>query len=95
MIDKTLYWNKLYDYYGSLLTEKQREIFESYYSDDLTLQEIADNMHISKNAVHKTLNTITIKLERYEESVGYYKKIQEIKEKIKDEKVLNEILEIL
>lgn len=95
MIDKTVYWSSLYDYYGGLLTDKQKEIFEDYYFDNLTLQEIADNNDISKNAVHKTLNTIISKLENYEEALGYYKKVEKIKETIKDEKVLNEILEIL
>ena len=95
MIDKTIYWNDLYDYYGALLTDKQRDMFERYYFDNLTLQEIADNNQISRNAVHKTLSAIALKLETYEEKLNYYKKIQKIKEKIKDKKVLDEILEIL
>lgn len=95
MIDNTIYWNDLYDYYGGLLTNKQRDIFERYYFDNLTLQEIADSNGISRNAVHKTLSAIAIKLENYEEKLNYYKKIQKIKEKVKDEKILNEILEIL
>lgn len=95
MINKKVYWNILYDYYGGLLTNKQKEIFEDYYFDDLTLQEIADNNNISKNAVHKTLNIIIKKLENYEEIIGYNKKIDKIKTIIKDEKILKEILEIL
>jgi predicted DNA-binding protein YlxM (UPF0122 family) len=95
MIDKTVYWNMLYDYYGCLLTDKQRDLFEDYYFDNLTLQEIADNNAISRNAVHKTLNIITLKLEKYEDLLGYNKRINKIKEIIKDEKILNEILEIL
>lgn len=95
MIDKTVYWSSLYDCYSGLLTDKQKEMFEDYYFDNLTLQEIADNNKISKNAVHKTLNTIISKLENYEEILGYYKKIGKIKDKIKDKKILNEILEIL
>lgn len=95
MINKKVYWNKLYDYYGGLLTNKQKEIFEDYYFDDLTLQEIADNNNISKNAVHKTLNIIIKKLENYEEIIGYNKKIDKIKTIIKDEKILKEIFEIL
>ena len=95
MIDETIYWNTLYDYYGSLLTVNQREIFESYYEENMTLQEIADNNNISKNAVHKTINAIVEKLETYEENIQYYAKVQKIKELIKDEKVLNDIMEIL
>ena len=62
-MDKTVYYSTLYDYYGGLLTENQRDIFEDYYFENLTLQEIADNNEISKNAVHKTINTITKKLD--------------------------------
>jgi len=95
MIDETIYWNALYDYYGSLLTENQREIFESYYAHNMTLQEIADNNNVSKNAIHKTVNAIIEKLETYEENIQYYAKVQKIRGLIKDEKVLHDIMEIL
>lgn len=95
MIDKTIYWSVLYDYYGNLLTEKQREIFEDYYFDNLTLQEIADNNKTSKNAVHKTINIILKKLDHYESLLCYHSKVIRIKEIVKDEKLLNDILEIL
>ena len=94
-MDKTVYYSVLYDYYGGLLTTNQREIFEDYYFENLTLQEIADNNQISKNAVHKTINTIARKLETYEEILKYNEKISKIKELISDEKLLEEILEIL
>ncbi len=95
MIHETVYLNSLYDYYGELLTAKQKEIFEAYYFDNLTLQEIADNHHISRNAVHKALMTIEEKLKYYEEKLSFYQKTEQIKKCIKDEKVLKEILEIL
>jgi Uncharacterized protein conserved in bacteria len=95
MTDQAIYWSSLYDHYNSLLTDKQKELFEDYYFDNLTLQEIADNNDISRNAVHKTLNIITKKLEIYEEKLKYYKKTEKIKELIKDEKLLNTVLEIL
>ena len=94
-MDKTVYYSALYDYYCGLLTENQREIFEDYYFENLTLQEIADNNGISKNAVHKTINTITKKLENYEEILKYNEKFDKIKELINDEKLLEEVLEIL
>ena len=74
----------LFDYYGELLTEKQQEFFKDYYFDNLTLQEIADNNDISKNAVHKTINAINTKLEYYEEKLRLYDKSQKIKELISD-----------
>lgn len=74
----------LYDYYGDLLTDKQQEFFEDYYFSNLTLQEIADNNDISRNAVHKTLNVINEKLEYYESVLKLYEKADKIKEIIKD-----------
>ena len=56
----------LYDYYGELLSDKQREYFELYYFDNLSLQEIADNHNISKNAVSKALKEAKNNLEYYE-----------------------------
>lgn len=94
-MDKTVYYSTLYDYYGELLTDNQREIFEDYYFENLTLQEIADNNEVSKNAIHKTINTINKKLENYEDILKYDEKIHKIKELVSDEKLLEQILEIL
>lgn len=93
-MDKTVYYCKLYDYYGELLTDKQREIFEDYYFENLTLQEIADNNEISKNAVHKTVSAIIKKLENYEHILQIDMKLNKLKEIIKDEQLLEQILEI-
>ena len=95
MIDETIYLNTLYDYYGELFTEKQQNLFESYYFENLTLQEIADLNDISKNAVHKTLVTMEEKLKYYEEKLSFYKKTEKIKECVKDEAILKQILGIL
>lgn len=74
----------LFDYYGELLTDKQQEFFKDYYFDNLTMQEIADNNNISKNAVHKTLNAINNKLDYYEQKLKLYDKSKKIKELISD-----------
>ena len=74
----------LFDYYGDLLTDKQKEFFEDYYFNNLTLQEIADNNDISRNAVHKTLNVIEKKLYSYEDVLKLYDKSLKIKDLIKD-----------
>lgn len=87
----------LFDYYGELLTDKQQEFFKDYYFDNLTLQEIADNNDISRNAVHKTLNTIINKLEYYEEVLKLYEKSEKIKIIIADldEETKNKINELI
>lgn len=74
----------LFDYYGELLTDRQQEFFKDYYFDNLTMQEIADNNNISKNAVHKTLNAINSKLRYYEKKLRLYEKSKKIKELIVD-----------
>ena len=85
----------LYDYYGELLTDKQKLYFEDYYFDNLSLQEIALNNNISRNAVHNSLKDIVGKLNYYEDKLKLYEKGKEInklienldddiKEKIKD-----------
>ena len=66
-----------------------------FVSIEETIVNKADNNGISKNAVHKTINTITKKLENYEEILKYNEKVDKIKELINDEKLLEEVLEIL
>lgn len=87
----------LFDYYGDLLTDKQQEFFEDYYFSNLTLQEIADNNDISRNAVHKTLNVINEKLEYYESVLKLYEKADKIKEIIKDldDNTKNSIIDLI
>ena len=91
-----IYISFLYDYYGVLLTEKQQEYFEDYYFNNLTLQEIADNNNVSKNAIHKSIKDINTKLEYYEEKLNLYENSKNVKELIKDiDKEMKEQIEEL
>lgn len=72
-IEKKNYYNALYGYYYSLLTPKQQEIFEYYYSDDYSLSEIAETMAISRNAVWDALQKACNALEEYESKLSLYK----------------------
>lgn len=65
-MDDILYLSELYDYYKNLLTDKQRSYFEDYYFDNLTMEEIAENNQVSKNAVSKTIIEVKDKLNEYE-----------------------------
>lgn len=88
----------LFDYYGELLNDKQKEYFKSYYFDDLSLQEISDNMSVSRNAVSKELKLIKIKLYFYEDKLHMYKKDEKLKQvinKIDDENIKKEIENII
>lgn len=64
----------LYDFYGELLNDKQREYFEDYYFNNLSLGEISENVGISRNAIHKNIKGSEEKLYFYEEKLGLYKK---------------------
>ena len=97
-MENNVYLSTLYDYYGELLTEKQKSIFESYYFDNLSLQEIAEDEGVSRNAIHKTLEASEDKLKYYEEKLNLYKnreKIIKLLEKIEDEKIKESINELI
>ena len=62
---------QLFDLYGALLTETQREICEKYYLYDLSLSEIAEEKGISKQAVSDALKTSRELLDAYEERLHF------------------------
>ncbi len=69
-----IYYNNLYDYYGCLLTDKQKGYYEDYYFNDLSLSEIAENNNVSRNAVHNQLKIAIEKLDFYENNLKLYEK---------------------
>ena len=75
----------LYDYYGDLFNDKQKEYFEDYYFNNLSLGEISDNISISRNAIHKVIKNIEEKLLFYEDKLKLYDK------NIKINKLLNDV----
>ena len=97
-MEDMFYYNELYDIYANLLTDKQRSYYEDYYFNNLSLGEIADNLEISRNAVHKQIKSAEAKLKEYEEKLKIIKKSNLIKEKLKstnDERLKEEIIDIL
>lgn len=83
-MDKEIYLTGLFDYYGELLTDKQKDYFKDYYFSNLSLAEIADNVNTSRNAIHKQLKDTENKLLHYEEKLGLYRRGLEIMEIVKD-----------
>lgn len=73
-MEEQVYLCRLYDYYGVLLTEKQQNYFESYYFDNLTLQEISENANVTRNAIHKSLKEVLEKLKEYESKLHLLEK---------------------
>jgi predicted DNA-binding protein YlxM (UPF0122 family) len=60
----------LYDFYGGLLTEKQRKAMELYYLEDWSLAEIASKEEVSRQAVHDLLHRSERLMEEYESKLG-------------------------
>ena len=59
----------LLDYYGDLLTRHQYEILDEYFNEDLSMNEIADNLQISKSAVQDLIKRTLVQLNAYEETL--------------------------
>lgn len=72
LLDKKEYFNNLYDLYKDLFTSKQKEYFESYFFDDMSLSEIANINEVSRNAVFLSLKGIQTSLEEYENKLHLF-----------------------
>ena len=64
----------LFDTYGSMLTDKQRDCFDMRYNQDLSLGEIAEEMGVSRQAVNDNLTRTEALLRRMEENIGCVKR---------------------
>ena len=64
----------LLDYYGGMLTDKQRDCFDMRYNQDLSLGEIAEMQGVSRQAVNDNLSRTEALLRRMEENIGCVKR---------------------
>jgi len=83
----------LYDYYGSFLTEKQADIFDLFYNEDLSLSEIGEHLGITRQGVRDSLKRGEEILTNMEEKIGMVRKtngIMRATEILKD--ISNEII---
>ena len=83
-IDDVIQTSLLYDFYGSLLTDRQREVMELYYGENLSLSEIAAEFSISRQGVHGALKNAGRALHEYEQKLGLVDKFQQSREAIGD-----------
>jgi len=72
-LEKRDYLIRLFETYRNVLTSNQQQYFESYYLFDMSLQEIADNYNISRNAVYDQIKNTIKNLENYEEKLHLLK----------------------
>ncbi|MBR5708111.1 MAG: YlxM family DNA-binding protein [Oscillospiraceae bacterium] len=77
-MDKTVRMALLFDLYGELLTERQREYFALYYDENLTLSEIAENSGVSRQAVRDLVSKSEAALEDIERKTGLLARLEEI-----------------
>ena len=70
MLDRIEDISLLYDFYGKLLPDRQRELIELYNEDDMSLAEIAEEKGISRQAVHEAVKKAEKALKEYEEKLG-------------------------
>ena len=85
-MDKKVEISMLCQIYGKMLTEKQYEVINDYYNNDLSLSEIAENNNITRQAVRDNIKSGEIKLYDLENKLGLMKKMQ------KQEELVNGII---
>lgn len=97
-IEKNIRICDLLDIYGNLLNKKQQEILKEYFANDISLNEIAENLNVSKQAVQDLIARATKKLEWYESRLGLLeikKLISQLEGTIKDKQILKQLNELL
>ena len=72
----------LYDFYGELLTQRQKEVMELYNEENLSLAEIAEEFGISRQGVHDALHKAQKALEEYERKLGLVERFSATREAI-------------
>lgn len=71
-IEKTNRMNALFEFYSTLLTEKQMNYIELYYADDFSLSEISEEYEVSRQAVYDNIKRTEKILENYERKLHMY-----------------------
>ncbi|NLJ97124.1 MAG: DNA-binding protein [Clostridiales bacterium] len=81
-LDEIVNLSVLYDFYGELLNDRKKQIFEDYYLNDLSLSEIAEGLKISRQGVHDIVKRCSRELWDYETKLSLVKKFGEVKQKV-------------
>lgn len=92
MENSRLLQSMLLDFYGELLTEKQRECFDLHYNEDLSLSEIAEQSGISRQGVWDNIRRAEAALKEMEDKTGLIKRFSETKQVL--ERLKNQLIEL-
>ena len=98
----------LFDFYGDMLTDRQKEFYDLYYNEDLSLSEIAENYGISRQGVRDVIVRAEATLTELEDKTGIIKRFHKMQEqlagmgllvddltRLNEEKLQNDELELL
>ena len=89
-LDKLYELSLLYDFYGELLKDNHRQMFEDYILNNYSLSEIAEERGISRQGVHDSVKRTSRQLEQYEEKLGLLEKFRQTKNKVSRIQALTE-----
>lgn len=78
-MEKIIERNLLFDFYGDLLTERQREIYQDAVYGDLSLSELADDYGISRQGIHDQIKRCDKLLDEYETKLHLVERFEKIK----------------
>lgn len=92
-MDDILHLTLLYDFYGELLTEKQKQVYEMHYQNDLSLSEIAGELSISRQAVRDQLVRTGKILQGYEDTLHLISRFEEQRRAVEEMKAIMEAME--
>ena len=81
---KDLEMGYLLDFYGEVLTEKQREMLRQYYNDDLSLSEIGENFGITRQSARDAIKHGENALKELEEMVGFAARYRRVQQKLEE-----------
>ncbi len=84
MKSDSVYMSLLFDYYGDLLTDKQKELFDLYYNEDLSLSEIAEHSDITRQGVRDAIVRAETFLRDTEDKLRLVRKFAGIENKLRE-----------
>lgn len=74
----------LYDFYGDTLTDRQKEFYDLYYNEDLSLSEIAENYGISRQGVRDIIVRAEASLTELEDKTGIIRRFHVMQDQLKE-----------
>ena len=88
-MDQLLKQSLLYDFYGELLTEHQRRVYEEVVQNDLSYSEAAESFGVSRQGIHELIKRCNKMLESYEERLHLVERFLRIRSSVQEIQVLS------